>query len=117
MMSKETRMAIHVAALKANWEKPGSYREFTRCALEQEQTSAGPGPPTIVALANLPADAGENCRREPIRTTHLFGRKVATERSARPAGPRLSINTGAKRMGRLGQSLPDRLEVVSLALG
>jgi hypothetical protein len=114
-VSKETRMAIHVAALKANWEKPGSYNEFTKLALAQEQRSSRS--PTIVALANLPADAGENCRREPIPTTHLFGRKVATERSARPAGPRLSINTGAKRMSRLGQSLRDRLEVVSLAWG
>ena len=55
-------MAIHVAALKANWEKPGSYKEFTRRALEQEQTLAGS--PSTVALADLPTGAVENCRPE-----------------------------------------------------
>jgi hypothetical protein len=112
-MSRETRMAIHIAALKADWEQPGSYKEFTRRALEQEQTSSGS--PTSVALANLPAGAGENCRPEAIATSRLFGRTVASERSARPMRPRLSINIAAKSMMRPGHSLRKRLEVVAHA--
>jgi hypothetical protein len=115
MMSKETRMAIHIAALKANWEQPGSYREFTRCALEQEQTSAGPGPPTIVALADLPAGVGENRRPEPVPTSRLFGSTLSIERGARPARPRLSINIAVKSISRPAHSLRDRLEVVAHA--
>jgi hypothetical protein len=106
-------MAIHVAALKADWERPGSYKEFTRLALEQEQPSAAS--PTISALSNLPGDAGENCRPEPAPTSHLFGRTLATERSARPARSKLSINVAANSVVRPGQSLRDRLEVVSHA--
>jgi len=106
-------MAIHVAALKANWEKPGSYKEFTRRALEQEQTLAGS--PSTVALADLPTGAVENCRPEQIPTLRVFGRTVAAERSARPARPRLSINIAAKSMSRPAHSLRDRLEVVAHA--
>jgi hypothetical protein len=106
-------MAIHIAALKADWEQPGSYKEFTRRALEQEQTSSGS--PTFVALANLPTGARENCRLEAIPTVRLFGRSLATESSARPARPRLSINIGAKSMICPGHSLRKRLEVVSFA--
>jgi hypothetical protein len=112
-VSTEIRMAIHVAALRADWEQPGSYKEFTRRALEQGQTSAAS--PTIVAFSNLPAGAGDNWRREPVPTTRVFGRSLATERSARPARPRLSINIAAKSMNSTGQSLCDRLEVVSFA--
>jgi len=36
-VSIETRMAIHVAALRAEWENPGSYNEFTKRALEQSE--------------------------------------------------------------------------------
>jgi hypothetical protein len=114
-MSKETRMAIHIAALKAHWERPGSYKEFTRLALEQEQPSAAS--PTISALSNLPGDAGENCRLEAIPGSRLFGRTLATERRARLARPRLSNNIAAKSMSRPAHSLRDRLEVVSLAWG
>jgi hypothetical protein len=106
-------MAIHIAALKADWEQPGSYREFTKLALEQEQTSAAS--PTISALAKLHAGAGENCRPEPVPTSRLFGRTLTTESSARPARPRLSISVAPKSMSRPGQSLRDRLEVVSHA--
>jgi hypothetical protein len=106
-------MAIHVAALKAEWEKPGSYKEFTRRALEQEQTSSEL--PTIVALANLPAGEEKNCRLEPAPTSRLFGRTLPTERSARPARPRLSINIAAKSMSRPKQSIRERLEVVAHA--
>jgi hypothetical protein len=112
-MSKETRMAIHIAALKANWERPGSYREFTKLALEQEQTSAAS--PTISALADLPAGVEGNCRPEEIPTLRVFGRTVATESSARPARSRLSINIAGKSMSRPEQPLRDRLEVVAHA--
>jgi hypothetical protein len=106
-------MAIHIAALKADWEQPGSYKEFTRRALEQEQTSSGP--PTIVALANLPTGVEGNCRPEQIPTLRVFGRTVATERSARPARPRLSISIAAKSISRPAHSLRERLEVVARA--
>jgi hypothetical protein len=112
-VSRETRMAIHIAALKADWEQPGSYKEFTRRALEQEQTSSGP--PTIVALANLPTGVEGNCRPEQIPTLRVFGRTVATERSARPARPRLSISIAAKSISRPAHSLRERLEVVARA--
>jgi hypothetical protein len=65
MMSKETRMAIHIAALKADWEQPGSYKEFTKRALEQEQTLAGS--PSTVALADLPAGLEEIVARSKSR--------------------------------------------------
>jgi hypothetical protein len=106
-------MAIHIAALKADWEQPGSYKEFTRRALEQEQTSSGS--PTFVALADLPAGEGKNCRLEPAPTSRLFGRTLPTERRARPARPRLLINIAAKNISRPGQSLFERLEVVAHA--
>ncbi len=112
-MTIETRMAIHVAALKAEWEKPGSYKEFTRRALEQEQTSAGSS--STVALADLPAGEGKNCRPEPIPTSRLFGSTLATERSARLGPPRLSINIAANSMSRPRQLLRERLEVVAHA--
>jgi hypothetical protein len=106
-------MAIHVAALRADWERPGSYKEFTRRALEQGQMSAEP--PTISALTSLPAGAGENCRREPVPTTHLIGRILTTETGPRPALSKLSINVAAKSINCTGQSLRRRLEVVSFA--
>jgi hypothetical protein len=113
-VSRETRMAIHIAALKADWEQPGSYREFTRRALEQEQTSSGS--PTIVALANLPAGAEENCRPEQIPTLRVFARTVATERSARPMrGRGCRINIAAKSISRPAHSLRELLEVVARA--
>jgi hypothetical protein len=112
-MSRETRMAIHIAALKADWEQPGSYKEFTRRALAQEQTSSGS--PTISALADLPAGEGKNCRPEPIPTSRLFGSTLATERSARLGPARLSINIAAKSMSRPRQLLRERLEVVAHA--
>jgi hypothetical protein len=112
-MSKEAKMAIHIAALKADWEQPGSYKEFTKLALEQEQTSAAS--PTIWALANLPAGVEGNCRPEQIPTLRVFGRTLATERSARPARPRLSINIAAKSISRPVHSLRERLEVVARA--
>jgi hypothetical protein len=106
-------MAIHIAALRADWERPGSYKEFTRRALEQGQMSAAS--PTISALADLPAGTAENCRPEPIPTSRLFGSTLTTERGARPARSTLSINVAAKSMNRTGQSLRRRLEVVSFA--
>jgi hypothetical protein len=112
-VSTETRMAIHIAALKADWTEPGSYKEFTRRALEQEQTSSGP--PTIVALANLPTAAAENCRREPVPTTHSIARILPTETGPRPARPRLSFSVAPKSMSRPAHSLRDRLEVVARA--
>ncbi len=112
-MTIETRMAIHVAALKAEWEKPGSYREFTRRSLEQEQASSQS--PAIVSLADLPAAAGKNRRPEPISTLRLFGSTLATERSARLGPPSLSINIAAKSMSRPRQLLRERLEVVAHA--
>jgi hypothetical protein len=111
-VSTETRMAIHVAALKADWERPGSYREFTRRALERGQTSAPS--PTISALSNRPAGAGENCRPEQIPTLRVFAKTVATERSARPMrGRGCRINIAAK--SRPAHSLRERLEVVARA--
>jgi hypothetical protein len=112
-MSTETRMAIHIAALKADWERPGSYKEFTRRALEQGQISSEP--PTISAWTSLPVGAGENCRREPVPTTHLIGRILTTETGPRPALSKLSINVAAKSMSRPAHPLRDRLEVVAHA--
>jgi hypothetical protein len=109
----ETRMAIHIAALKADWEQPGSYKEFTRRALEQVKTPSELL--TIVALADLPAGAGKNRRPEPIPISRLFGSTRASERSARPMRPRLPINIAAKSISPSEQSLRERLEVVAHA--
>jgi hypothetical protein len=112
-VSTETRMAIHIAALKADWEQPNSYKEFTKRALEQEQRPALP--PTISALSNRPAGAAENCRREPVPATHLIGRILTTETGPRPALSKLSINIAAKSINSPGHSLRRRLEVVTQA--
>jgi hypothetical protein len=112
-MSTETRMAIHIAALRADWEQRGSYKEFTRLALEQEQPSAAS--PTIMALPDLPMAAREKCRPEPVPTTRLMGRILTTETGPRPALSKLSINVAAKSINCTGQSLRRRLEVVSFA--
>jgi hypothetical protein len=106
-------MAIHIAALRADWEQRGSYKEFTRLALEQEQPSAAS--PTIVALPDLPMAAWENCRPEPIPTSRLMGRILTTNTSPRPALSKLSINAAATSMSRTGQSLRKRLELVTHA--
>jgi hypothetical protein len=112
-LSTETRMMIHIAALKADWEQRGSYKEFTRLALEQEKPSAAS--PKNAALSNRPAGAAENCRREPVPTTRLFGRILTTETGSRARLSKLSINIAAKSINSPGHSLRRRLEVVTQA--
>jgi hypothetical protein len=66
-------------------------------------------------LANLPTGAAENCRREPVPTTRLFGRILTTETGSRARLSKLSINAAATSINSTGQSLRRRLEVVALA--
>src|SRR2546429_9459968 len=95
-------MAIHVAALRAEWENPGSYNEFTKRALEQSEIAQQKS--TIDSPADRAVTFELSRRPKTISISCPLKNAVASDRSSGATQPRGPL--GAKK------SLRQRLEIV-----
>src|SRR2546426_944602 len=102
-------MAIHVAALRAEWENPGSYKEFTRRALEQEQIAEQKS--TIDSPLDRAVTFEQNLRPNTISISCHLKNIVANERSSRATQSGVSLG-GSLNVDPAKKSLRQRLEIV-----